>query len=352
MYSTIMSQNWIFFFLLSSAIALTSCSKEGTVLEPSSSTNLPVASSDWFVPQNQIIGSLSPFPIINNPTYTTVESNQFRSDNSRVILYKSKNNLYVFPNSEMYVEAVNDIIDGLPIAMTYCPKTKSAVGINRIFSQDTLLITASGFLYKENMVPMDVKSNKMWSQMAFGQLKGDLENESLRNIPIVETIWKNVVDDFPNAKVYVSHLDSFDYNTTNRTDGDEIVQTTGGNTNPDIISKTRYYGILSAKAPLSLFSYEHFSNKWTIESIWDKRKIIVLGNQARQCVVAYYAKYDFIPIQGQYPLVMKDETDTYWNVFGEAIAGPRKGERLAQPISYVARGESWKDFFKEINFYP
>ncbi len=327
--------------LLLFAVALFySCTKESPTIAGTNTTK-PLTESNWNIPQSQLIGELKPFPIINNPTYSTVTQNICRDTNSRVVLYQSNNQIYAFPNDELYIEAVNDIINNLPISITYCPITKSAIGINRLNGDDTLIITASGYLYKENMVPMDVNSQVLWSQMTQEPIKGELH--SINNIPIVEVDWKEVVACFPDAKVFTA--DSVSECKHLPITEDSYIEL---NTNNQINPKTRYYGVVLPKQRVALYSYTHFSKNWEIAPIWINKQAFVIGNKTKKTIVAYYSKYKFEPLQNEYPIVMKDETNSYWNIFGEAVSGPRLGQKLTQPLAYVARGQAWLDLFQDV----
>lgn len=63
------------------------------------------------------------------------------------------------------------------MAVSYCPNTRSGICFNRVQGEDTLLLTASGFLYRENMVPLDLHTGSLWSQMQMRGMRGQHEGE-------------------------------------------------------------------------------------------------------------------------------------------------------------------------------
>jgi len=48
---------------------------------------------------------------------------------------------------------------------------------------------------------------------------------------------------------------------------------------------------------------------------------------------------------------MKDETGTLWNIFGEAVSGERKGERLRSPLYFTAAEWAWKDLYDQVDYF-
>ncbi len=66
-------------------------------------------------------------------------------------------------------EIVNDIIGGVAVAVTYCPLCGSGVTFVRTVSinneQRVLEFTASGFLYKHDLVMYDPQTHTLWTQI-------------------------------------------------------------------------------------------------------------------------------------------------------------------------------------------
>ncbi|MCK4745987.1 MAG: hypothetical protein KAT15_03090, partial [Bacteroidales bacterium] len=68
-------------------------------------------------------------------------------------------------------------------------------------------------------------------------------------------------------------------------------------------------------------------------------------------IVAFQTTYEMEAVEGEFPVIMKDETGTYWTIFGEAVSGERGGERLESPVFYTAADWAWKDLFDEITYF-
>lgn len=85
-----------------------------------------------------------------------------------------------------------------------------------------------------------------------------------------------------------------------------------------------------------------FSSFTLIEDNIDGQPILVIGSQAFNLVLSFYTQLptgetlEFIQTGEDLPAVMGDTEGNVWNAFGEAISGPRVGQRLRTPTSMMA----------------
>jgi hypothetical protein len=73
-------------------------------------------------------------------------------DGESVIAIKVQDTILVFPLRYMGVEVVNTRQAEKAFAVTYCPITKSAYVLDRKIDERLLTFSASGILYKDNLV--------------------------------------------------------------------------------------------------------------------------------------------------------------------------------------------------------
>ena len=50
-------------------------------------------------------------------------------------------------------------------------------------------------------------------------------------------------------------------------------------------------------------------------------------------------------------MILEDETGSEWNIFGEAVSGPRMGEKLESPDHYVALDWAWELLFEDVKYF-
>lgn len=285
--------------------------------------------------QEHVRGALNPFPLITDPVFVTVtEVDDIREDD-KVFMCRIGEDLRVFSNRDMYVEVVNTTLDGIPVAITYCPITRSGIAWNRLVGEDTLLLTASGYLYRENLMPLDVNSGHIWSQMLMRRFTGDLgtgELFSFRDIstfPMLETSWQTVKDHFPDALVF---------------------RNTAGMKSAGAAPGEQQLGIIG-KEEVQTFSLDMFAGEITLyeSTVQPGGAMVVAGSSGYQYMLAFRTTYRMEPVEGQFPIIMRDESGTLWNIFGEGVQGGHDGEVLEAPLYYTAADWAWRDLFDQVS---
>lgn len=108
-------------------------------------------------------------------------------------------------------EVVNDRFDGRPITVTYCPLCGSSVAYERNVTIEgtdyTLDFTASGYLYKQDLVMWDPQTGTLWNQIlaqAIGTLRdgnvvADHPDVELPTIPSTIATWDDWRDEHPES---------------------------------------------------------------------------------------------------------------------------------------------------------
>jgi len=153
--------------------ALISCERYEDDSENSLSFN------GWAVDTSDLTGTSivkDAFPIVTNPSYTTNKDINL-SENEKVIAIRIQNSILVYPLKYMGVEVLNDKQATLSFAVTYCPITKSAYVLKRNINNRVLTFSASGILYKDNLIFYDLETESLWSQMLFKGINGKFLHE-------------------------------------------------------------------------------------------------------------------------------------------------------------------------------
>lgn len=98
-------------------------------------------------------------------------------------------------------EIVNDVVGGLPVAVTFCPLCGSAMVFNRIVNGDTLSFGVSGQLYESNLLMFDEATESLWLQASGQCVVGDYAGSRLQLVNSVVLSFEDVVNRFPQARV-------------------------------------------------------------------------------------------------------------------------------------------------------
>ncbi len=86
-------------------------------------------------------------------------------------------------------EIVNDELDNVPIAVTWCPLCYTALVFDRRLQGQELTFGVSGYLYYNNLVMYDHQSNTLWSQVLAQGLRGPKRGQMLEMIPALLSTW-------------------------------------------------------------------------------------------------------------------------------------------------------------------
>lgn len=282
-----------------------------------------------------VTGQLLPWELIQNPEHISAREIHYMDDAEMVFISKVKGSVFVYPLRFMHVEVVNEEINGMLVAVTYCPITKSANAWNRQVESDTLLLTASGYLLRDNLMPLDLNSGSIWSQMRLVGMRGKHDMVTAKTVPLFETSWKTVREYFPQAEVFTGVGKKKNARARNREGFGEVFA-------------DRQFGILS-RDNVELFNAKLFSGGTIMYSstVHPGGKVVVVGSSEQQYVTAFQTSYDMEPVQGEFPVILRDETGTSWNIFGEAMDGERTGEHLESPVFYTASAWAWEALFEK-----
>ncbi len=285
-----------------------------------------------------ITGDLNPFVLIDSPVYGDVSEFGSLKPEDPVLLLKASDTVYAYPHREMYVEVVNEDFGEGPVAITFCPLTRSGIAWSRLMGNDTLVLTASGYLYFENLMPMDTVTGTIFSQMLFLGLQGALNNRDIDYVPLLETTWETVTTYFPNARVLdgdASRRMSYQGNDLNKS-----------MRNQDYSTDNIQYGLFDPKG-LRLYNFEDFPGSLHVSVAAGKKFTAIVGSQDRQFITAFYSDIPLTPLEDEFPAVLEDATGNKYDIFGIAVEGPAKGTKLEVAKGFTAYDWAWENFYND-----
>lgn len=338
-------KKYIFFSII---ITLTACSNN--VFDEIENTT---EENPWInVEKPYPTGENGLFPLHINPIYKSVNEFSNLKDDDKVAIVSYQNEIKVYPYlyTNRY-EIVNDSIGNYFYAVSYCPQTKSAINFNRIVQNDTLDLVASGYLYKDNMVPSDKDYNFYWSQMQMKGITKEADFLNLKTLNLIETNWKTVVDFFPDAKVYYYKGDILTPKNNNSTN--KIVAKTSAEISDadPVFSIIENFNESGKEEVVHAYAIKDFSSDVNMqEFILNSKKTLLIGSKKHYFFTTFIVPngLTFQLMNTNFPPTLIDNEGTKWNAFGYASEGPKKGQQLASAKSYVASWWAWKDFFKNI----
>ncbi len=98
-------------------------------------------------------------------------------------------------------EVVNDTVDGVPVAVTYCPLCGTCMVFDRRVNGEELTFGVSGLLYNSDVLMYDHQSESLWSQLKMASVAGDRAGESLTWLPAEQMTWAAWKAKYPGTEV-------------------------------------------------------------------------------------------------------------------------------------------------------
>jgi hypothetical protein len=83
-----------------------------------------------------------------------------------------------------YHQIVNDVVGGVPIAVTYDPLAGTPIAYRRQQGDETLVFGVSGLLYNHNFLLFDRQTDSLWSQFLGLAVAGPLAGKRLARVPV------------------------------------------------------------------------------------------------------------------------------------------------------------------------
>ena len=345
-------------FTLVCAGLLISCSssstQESTPIEGQDSNSPPVTSVEWSIPISEVLDGgpgKDGIPALVNPDLSDVQNINYLQDNDLVIGFKQGDDVRAYPHAILdWHEIINDNIGDVSVAITYCPLTGTGIGWNRLLKGSETTFGVSGLLYNTNLIPYDRATGSNWSQILNESVNGQLLGEVADLIMLFETDWKTWKALYPNSKVVTTNT-GFSRTYGNSPYGDY-------NTNNDrflfpvpkdsrLPSKERVLAIVD-EGFAKVYQFDSFATNNIINDSFQGNNYMIVGNQ--NFMVSFLVEGDMATLEFEYvhngsEILLKDNEGTEWNVFGEAISGPRAGQVLPSAPSFMGMWFSIPAFY-------
>lgn len=141
-------------------------------------------------------------PAIDQPTFVSVQQAP-EQDDVLAIVIKDGRSHKVYPYSILtWHEIVNDVVNGVPVAVTFCPLCGSAIVYNRTMPDGVVsTIGVSGSLLESNMIMYDRHTESLWQQSTGRTLAGKYFDSKLNLASFQLLSMKEVRTRYPDANV-------------------------------------------------------------------------------------------------------------------------------------------------------
>jgi len=331
------------------------------------------------VPLDEIVSGGPPkdgIPALDRPRFVSVaEAGRWLDPREPVLVVEHGGEARVYPlRILVWHEIVNDRIDGLPIAVTFCPLCNTALVFDRRHAGRTLDFGTTGRLRHSDLVMYDRQTESWWQQATGEALVGVFAGDTIRAVPAATVSWGEASGAHPGAKVlsqttgYNRPYGTNPYAGYDAPGGSPISKFFRARRDDRLPAMERVAAVRLAKEtvayPFSLLRERRVANDvvagrpivvlWAPgtasaldrEQIRSGRDVGAAGVFDRR-VNGRVLSFDAVPGGG-----FKDrETSSRWDVLGRALAGPHRGARLTRIASGDYFWFAWAVFRPETRIW-
>ena len=311
------------------------------------------------VPYTEILSGGPPrdgIPPLDNPNFTMPEeADGWLGEQEPVIALELNADARAYPLQILtWHEIVNDVVGGVPVAVTFCPLCNAAIVFDRRLDGVVYDFGTSGKLRNSDLVMWDRQTESWWQQFTGEAIVGGLTGKKLTFLPASIVSWSDFKASNPEGKVlsrdtgFSRNYGRNPYAGYDRADNPPFLFR--GDLDGRLLPKERVatvtIGDVDAAFPFAILEKERAVN-YTVNgqdlvvffksgtlsaldrgSIRDSRDVGATG--------VFDANLDRqkLTFRADGNSLLDNETGSVWNILGEATAGPLAGQQL-RPIVHA-----------------
>ena len=129
-------------------------------------------------------------PALSNPKFRKASTETRIGGTEPVITVEINGDARAYPVRYLtWHEIANDVVGGVPVAVTFCPLCNSGITFDRRVKQGTLTFGVSGKLRNSDMLMYDRETETWWQQAIGEAIVGDLLGTELVQLPTWMESW-------------------------------------------------------------------------------------------------------------------------------------------------------------------
>lgn len=293
-------------------------------------------------------------PPIDKPIFeTTSQAKSWIKDNEPLIFVKIENKTKAYPLQVLiWHEIVNDTLLDKKISVTFCPLCNASIVFDRTINGKVYDFGTSGLLRNSDLVMYDRQSESLWQQFTGTAIVGDMLGVKLEEINSSIVSFKDIYTNFPDTKILSKNTGhNRDYGRNPYTGYDDINQSPfmlKSPTDPRL-KPMRRVATVTLNNKDKAYSYKILRKEKVINDDFEDKKLTLFykdniasaldRSQISQSkdigsVIVYNRVIDNQTLDFYYHNGYFDkQTNSQWNIFGEAVRGKLKGKKLT-PVTH------------------
>lgn len=354
------------------ALVLAACSSSGddprarrqetpdpTTPPPAPSSVPPVTPADACVPAEAIHfdtfqgGSLSfseaspevieslrdAIPPLDSPTYEDADDAAgYLAPDDLVLGYADGGEAFAYPVKIMnFHEIVNEVVDGRPVLISWCPLCGSGIVFARELGRRVLTFGNTSALFESDLVMYDHQTGSYWHQVAGRGIVGEHCERTLEPLPSLTTTWAQWVRAHPETMV-LSRETGFDRPYEQDAFGPGYIAALNDGRFPFPVSDAVEDPRLLAGETVLAVETRGARRAYPLErlgmaAVNDRlggRPIVVLSEADGPSGGAYLARVGGrrLTFRAKGARFVDRQTGSIWTLGGSAVRGPLEGSRL------------------------
>lgn len=276
-------------------------------------------------------------PPLHRPRYEAAREVEWLRDDDLVVGYAAGSSTWAYPIRILnFHEIVNDVLDGVPVLVSYCPLCHSGVVFGRILEGRTLTFGNTSALYESDMVMLDYQTGSYWWQVAGRAIVGPLTGKQLPILPSTTTTWRVWNNTHPGTAV-LSRVTGYQRNYNQNPFAGYAAQVNrGGFAFP--VTRQRYAPldpgtiVLAVRRGGAARAYPIQTGRPLViqDRVADEPTVVFMDGHGGAAAFDPRADGRELTFHVQNGAIRDKETGTHWDVAGQAVAGTLVGRRLQQ----------------------
>jgi hypothetical protein len=313
-------------------------------------------------------------PPIDTPQFLNVaDAHAWLVPQEPVILLQVGDDVRAYPIQVlMWHEIANDTVDGVPVAVTFCPLCNTAIVFDRRVGDQVLDFGTTGRLRYSNLIMYDRQTESWWQQATGAGIAGQYAGEQLAFLPATIVAWQEFATTHPSGRV-LSRETGFnrDYGRNPYAGYDDVDRPPflyDGPATPETLPATARVLTVDLGGEAAAYPYEVLAEIGAVNDTVGGELIVVLwqAGTASALDAGTVADGRDVGAAGAYSrvvdgrtltfnrsgeLITDSETGSNWDVLGRAVDGPLAGVQLSPVVAINHFWFSWAAFKPETRIY-
>ncbi len=313
-------------------------------------------------------------PAIDAPEFVDVDAaDAWLQPDEAIVVVQQGGEARAYPiRILMWHEIVNDTVGETPVAVTYCPLCNTAIAFDRRLDGRVLDFGTTGRLRYSNLVMYDRQTESWWQQGIGEAIVGELVGQQLTFVPAAVVGWQDFKAAYPGGQVLsreTGHARDYGRNPyVGYDDPDRFPRLYEGPEVPDdLLPVARVLGIAHGPTAIA-YPFEHLKERYVVNDTLGEAPIVVMwqpgvaspldaGEVAAGRDIgaanAFSRELDgeTLTFRADGTAIVDEESGSTWNLLGEAVSGPRAGERLEPVVAHDFFWFAWAAFHPGTEVY-